>query len=56
MKDMDQIIELLARELAGQLNEVINLPFLSEEDEEIFYRIIILNLFKIMTGKVILFR
>jgi hypothetical protein len=49
---MDQYISIIARELAKRLNKVINLPFLSEEEEELFFRLVVTKVLEIIFGQI----
>ncbi len=47
----EHLIHTLARELAEKMNQMIDIPFLNEEDEEKFFYFVILNVFSILIGK-----
>lgn len=50
---MNESIAALARELAKQINRVVNLPFMNEEEEELFFQIVVLKVFEIVLGKLV---
>ena len=50
---MDEYIEKLAKQLAEKLNEVLDLPFLNEEEEEMFFRLVVSTVFEIALGHVL---
>lgn len=38
-------------ELAKQVNSIVNIPFVSEEEEELFFQYIILNVLHLLVNK-----
>ena len=46
-----ELLKILAMELAKQMNSVINIPFVSEEEEELFFQYIILNVLHLLVNK-----
>ncbi|MBM4400183.1 MAG: hypothetical protein FJ041_07655 [Candidatus Cloacimonetes bacterium] len=50
---MNQYLSILAKELARRLNEVINLPFLSEEEEELFFQLVVTKVLEISLGHIL---
>lgn len=34
-------IKLLAKELATKLNHLVNIPFITEEDEQVFFELVV---------------
>ncbi len=49
---MNPYIEELAEELASKINAKVNLPWLNEEQEQIFFRLVITKLFEILIAQV----
>ena len=47
---MNEYINALARELAKRINEVVDLPFLSEEEEELFFQLVLSKTLEIVMG------
>lgn len=50
---MNEAIVVVARELAKQINQVVNLPFMNEEEEELFFQMVVLKVLEIAFGKLI---
>ncbi|MBM4404169.1 MAG: hypothetical protein FJ042_07305 [Candidatus Cloacimonetes bacterium] len=50
---MNEAIAAFARELAKQINQVVDLPFMNEEEEELFFQVVVLKVFEIAFGKLI---
>jgi hypothetical protein len=47
----NELLKILAQELATKVNSIVNIPFLTEEDEEIFFQLVILNVLQIVMSK-----
>ena len=47
----NELLTVLAHELAVQVNSVVNIPFVSEEDEEMFFQFVILNVLQLVMSK-----
>lgn len=45
---MNPFITNMAKELAHQLNKVINIPFVSEEEEELFFQLVVTKVFEMI--------
>ncbi len=45
------LIKALAKELAGKVNRVVDIPLIKEEDEEAFFELVILMLLDILFSK-----
>jgi hypothetical protein len=50
---MNPVIVTLAKELAAQLNHVINLPFINEEEEEVFFKLVVTKVLELAFGHLI---
>jgi hypothetical protein len=49
---MNQYIAMLAGELAKRINKIIDLPFVNEEEEEVFFRLVVTKVLEIAFGQV----
>lgn len=49
---MNPYIDFVASELAKRMNRIIDLPFLSEEEEEAFFRLVVAKVLEIVLGHV----
>jgi hypothetical protein len=49
---MSEYIKILAAELVKRLNKIIDLPFLNEEEEELFFRLVVTKVLEITLGHV----
>jgi len=52
---MNPVIDLVAKEVAKQINNAVNLPFLNEEQEEVFFRLIVTKVLEITVGHLLSF-
>lgn len=50
---MNPLFSILAKDLAKQLNLLVNLPFVSEEEEEMFFRLVVTKVFEIAFGHIL---
>lgn len=48
---MNPYLSALAKELAKRINKVVDLPFLSEEEEELFFQLVITKVLEIVLGQ-----
>lgn len=48
---MDKNFESLAKELATFVNGLINIPFMSEVEEQIFFELILLKALQLIVGR-----
>jgi hypothetical protein len=49
---MNPYIDFVASELAKRINRIIDLPFLSEEEEEAFFRLVVAKVLEVVLGQV----
>jgi len=49
---MNGYITILAKELAHRINQVVDLPFLNEEEEKLFFQLVIYKVFELTLGHV----
>jgi len=47
---MNPYLKELAKQLAEKINEQINLPWLNEEQERLFFELVVTKLFEIIFG------
>jgi len=47
---MNPVIESMAKELAKQINDKVNIPFLNEEQERIFFELVVTKVFELAIG------
>ena len=47
---MNPYIQTLAKELAEQINKKVNIPFLNEEQERLFFELVVTKLFELIFG------
>ena len=52
---MNPVIDIVAREVAKQINLAVNLPFLNEEQEEIFFRLVVTKVLEVTVGHLLSF-
>jgi hypothetical protein len=50
-EDMNPIIKELAKELAEKINQSINIPFLNEEQEQMFFELVVTTVFQLVLRK-----
>ncbi len=50
-KRMNAIIDTLAEELGRKIREIVDLPFYTEEEEELFFRLVVAKLAEISLGR-----
>jgi hypothetical protein len=50
---MNPVIASLAKELATQINHLVNIPFVNEEEEEIFFRLVVAKVLEISFGQLL---
>lgn len=50
---MNPAIETIAREVAKQINSAVNLPFINEEQEEIFFNLLVTKVLQITMGHIL---
>lgn len=50
---MNEAIVIFARELARQVNQVVDLPFMNEEEEELFFQVVVMKVLEIAFGKMV---
>ncbi len=48
---MSECIQMIAKELAQQMNKVVNLPFMEEDEEQIFFQLVVTKVFEISLGQ-----
>jgi len=44
-KVMSEAVRILASEVASQINKLVDLPFVNEEEEEVFFQMVVLKVF-----------
>jgi hypothetical protein len=49
----DNMNQMLARELATKINKMVNIPLIGEDDEQIFFELIVLILLDLILGGLI---
>jgi hypothetical protein len=47
---MNPAIQSLAQELANQINAKINIPFLNEEQERLFFELVVTKVLELVSG------
>ncbi len=47
---MNPAIQVIAKELASQINGKVNIPFLNEEQERLFFELVVAKVLELMTG------
>jgi hypothetical protein len=47
---MNPMIQAMAKEIAMQINKTINIPFLNEEQERLFFELVVTKVFELMMG------
>jgi hypothetical protein len=47
---MNPFIQALARQLATQINDKINVPFLNEAQEQMFFELVVTKVFELVLG------
>jgi hypothetical protein len=50
---MNPFIQTLAKEIATQINKQINIPWLNEEQEQIFLELVITKVFELTIGSLL---
>jgi hypothetical protein len=50
---MNPYVSILAKELAKRINEVVNLPFMNEEEEELFFQLVVSKVLEVALGHVL---
>jgi hypothetical protein len=50
---MNPFIQALAKELAEKINQSINIPFLNEEQEQMFFELVVTTVFQLTLGHLI---
>jgi hypothetical protein len=50
---MNPFIQALAKELAAKINQSINIPFLNEEQEQMFFELVVTTVFQLTLGHLI---
>ena len=50
---MNPAIQVIAREIATQINNKINIPFLSEEQEQVFFELVVSKVIELVTGIIV---
>jgi hypothetical protein len=44
---MNPVIQIMAKELAAQINDKVNIPFLNEEQERLFFELVVTKVFEL---------
>jgi hypothetical protein len=44
---MNPVIQNMAKELAAQINDKVNIPFLNEEQERLFFELVVTKVFEL---------
>jgi len=52
---MNELIPAVAREVATQINRLVDLPFLSEDEEEIFFQLLVTKVFEVSFRKLVIY-
>jgi hypothetical protein len=47
---MNPFVKELAKQLATQINAKINIPFLNEEQEQMFFELVVTKVFELVLG------
>jgi hypothetical protein len=47
---MNPVIQIMAKELAAQINDKVNIPFLNEEQERLFFELVVAKVFELTMG------
>jgi hypothetical protein len=50
---MNPCIQSLAKELAEYINQKVNIPWLNEEQEQIFFELVVTKILELIMGKVL---
>ena len=52
---MNPIVDIIAKEVATQLSNVVNVPFLSKEEEETFFLLVVTKVLEVIIGHLLSF-
>jgi hypothetical protein len=47
---MNPMIQTMAKEIAAQINDKVDIPFLNEEQERLFFELVVTKVFELMLG------
>ena len=50
---MNQFIKELAKQLATQINKSINIPWLNEEQEQMFFELVVTKVLELVLGHIL---
>jgi len=50
---MNPLIQAMAKELATHINQTVNLPFLNEEQEQIFFELVVAKVLELILGQLL---